>query len=69
VDVDDQGVAAYVVGDAPVLAISEQATGALAGSGGRHIVVGLDKDQVLAVAEAIADGEVDVVVATGAGDG
>ena len=69
VDVDDQGVAAYVVGDAPVLAISEQATGALAGSGGRHIVVGLDKDQVLAVAEAIADGEVDVVVVTGAGDG
>lgn len=69
VDVDPAGVAAYVVRAAPVLAVSEQSTGALAGAGGRNIVVGLDEGEVLAVAEAIADGDVNVVVTTGADGG
>ncbi len=69
VDVDSDGVAGYVVRDAPVLAVSEDRVGALAGSGNRHVVVGLSDDEVLAVAEAIADGKVDIVVTTGASDG
>lgn len=68
IDVGADGTASYVVRRAPVLALSDQATGALAGSGGRHIVIGLNADQVLAVAAAIADGEVDVVVTTGSND-
>ncbi len=69
VDVGDDGRARYVVRNAPVVTVSEQAAGALAGSAGRHIVVGLDEADVLAVAEAIADGDIDVVVSTGATDG
>lgn len=66
VDVDSDGVAHYVVRDAPVLAVSEGNVGALAGAGNQHLVVGLSEDEVLAVAEAIADGEVDIIVTTGA---
>lgn len=69
VDVTREGGAAYVVRDAPVLSVSEARTGALAGSGGEHLVIGVTAEQVLAVAEAIADGSVDVVVTTGAKDG
>lgn len=67
IDVDGEGAAGYVVRDAPVLAVSDEAAGAFTAAGGGHIVLGLDDDQVLNVAEAIADGEVDVVVTTGAG--
>lgn len=69
VDVNREGVAAYVVRRAPVLAVSRGPTGALAVAGGEHIVVGLEEDEVLAVASAIADGAVDVIVTTGALDG
>jgi Flp pilus assembly protein CpaB len=69
VDVTREGGASYVVRDAPVLSISEARTGALAGSGGEHLVIGVTADQVLAVAEAIADGSVDVVVTTGVDGG
>ena len=69
IDVGADGVARYVVRDAPVLTLADQATGALAGSGGRHIVIGLGEEEALEVAAAIADGDVDVVVTTGAIDG
>jgi Flp pilus assembly protein CpaB len=69
VDVTREGGASYVIRDAPVLSISEERTGALAGSGGEHLVIGVTADQVLAVAEAIADGSVDVVVTTGVNGG
>lgn len=70
VDVGKDGAAVYVVRDAPVLSVADEGTAALAGTGGgRHLVVGLDDEQVLAVARAIADGQVDVVVTTGTGDG
>jgi Flp pilus assembly protein CpaB len=65
VDVDPDGVAGYIVRDAPVLSVSEERVGALAGSSNRHVVIGLFDDEVLAVAEAIADGKVDIVVTTG----
>lgn len=68
VDVVD-GVATYVVRDAPVTAVSESGTGALSVGAESFLVVGLDSDQVLAVAQAIDDGRVDIVVTTGAGDG
>lgn len=67
VDVRD-GAARFVVRDAPVLRGPSGDPGAL-GSTGNHIVVGLEETQILAVAEAIADGSVDVVVTTGASDG
>lgn len=69
VDVDDDGTGEYVVRDAPVLAVSDAPTGALAGASRSHVVLGLAEDQVLAVAEAIADGEIDVVITTGLSDG
>lgn len=65
VDVDQDGVAGYVVRDVPVLAVPSPATGALSAAGREHLVLGLEDEAVLAVAEAIADGEVDVVVTTG----
>ncbi len=71
VDVVDvvEGVATYVVRDAPVLEVSSRATGALTVAAGDFLVIGLAEGEVLAVAEAIADGKVDVVVTTGAADG
>jgi Flp pilus assembly protein CpaB len=69
VDVDDEGVAGFVVRDVPVLAVSDSPTGALAGVGREHLVLGLEAEEVLALAAAIADGEVDVIVTTGSADG
>lgn len=69
VDVTREGGAAYVIRDAPVLSVSEARTGALAAGGGEQLVIGVTSDQVLAVAEAIADGSVDVVVTTGVDGG
>lgn len=68
VDVDAVGAATYVVRSAPVVGVSES-TGTLSVSSGSHIVVGLDAQAVLKVAAAIADGEVDVVLTTGASGG
>lgn len=69
IDIDDAGVASYVVRDVAVLAVDGSSQGALSGVGGGHLVLGVEGDQVLALAEAIDDGEIDVVVTTGAGDG
>lgn len=69
VDVDQAGVPRFVVTKAPVIGVSTAGTGALTGGGGHHLVVGLDSDGVLAVAAAIADDHVEVVLSTGAADG
>lgn len=66
VDVVGDGTAAYVARDVPVLAVDLPTTGALAAAGRSHVVLGVDESQVLALAEAVADGEVDVIVTTGA---
>lgn len=68
VDVVD-GVASYVVRDAPVLEVASGAAGALSVVTAEFLVIGLAEAEVLEVAEAIADGKVDVVVTTGASDG
>ena len=68
VDVDDQGVASFVVRNVEVVEVSAESSGALSG-GGRHIVIATSEDDVLAVVGAIADGRVDVVLATGAAGG
>lgn len=65
VDVRD-GVAVYVVRNAPVVSVPDTGAAGLVGGSVDHVVIGLDEDQVLAVAAAISDGEVDVVVTTGA---
>ncbi|HLV90665.1 MAG: hypothetical protein J5I28_01215 [Acidimicrobiales bacterium] len=59
------GVATYVVSDAEVVAVPEKASGAL-GSTGYHVVVAVDADEALALAEAMAAGKIDVVRSTGA---
>lgn len=69
VDVTRDGGATYVLRDAPVLAVSEGGSGSLAPTGGEHLVVGVTAEQAIAVAEAIADGAVDVIVTTGVGGG
>ena len=69
VDVDREGGARYVVRGAPVLAVSEDRSGALSVSSGRHLVLGVTAEQALELAAAIADGKVDVIVSTGADGG
>lgn len=60
------GVATYVVSDVEVLAVAERDAGALGSIGGYHLVVGVDGDQALAIAEAIDSGSLEVVRSTGA---
>ena len=62
------GVGRFVARDVPVLTAPSDGSGPL-GSSGRYLVVGVSEDQVLAVAEAIDDGHIDVVVTTGAAGG
>lgn len=69
IDVDGDGNASYVVRDVPVIAVSTEANGALVGGNEGYVVLGLEQSDTLAVAEAIADGRVDIVVTTGAGNG
>ncbi len=66
VDVGQDGIASYVVRAAPVISVSSVETGALTGTTHDHIVIGVDAGAALAVAEAIDDGSVDVIVTTGA---
>jgi Flp pilus assembly protein CpaB len=69
VDVGQDGVAAYVVRNVPVISVSSGDTGALATAGREYIVIGVDAPAALAVAAAIDDGAVDVIVTTGSGNG
>ena len=68
IDVVD-GEAAFVMADAQVVSVSSPATsgGITSGAAGDfYVVVEVDARQALAVAEALADGKVDVVRSTGA---
>jgi Flp pilus assembly protein CpaB len=69
VDVGPDDEAACVVRGVTVVAVSEPGGGALDVAGSQHVVLGLDESDVLAMAAAIADGSVDVVVTTGSVDG
>lgn len=59
-----EGVAGYVVSSAPVLDVLDR-TDALAGGGGFAVTLAVDAAEARCLAEALADGEVSVVVATG----
>jgi hypothetical protein len=69
VDVGSDGVAAYVVRGAPVISVSTGETGALTSSIREHIVIGVGAQEALAVAAAIEDGAIDVIVTTGSDSG
>lgn len=60
------GTARYVAVDIEVLAVSEEDGGALGGLGSYHLVVAADPDQILAMAEAIDSGSIEVIRSTGA---
>lgn len=69
VDVGDDGAARYVVRGAHVVGVADDVGGALSVPGGDHVVLAVEEADVLPIAEAIADGEVDLVVTTGSTDG
>ncbi|SRR5688572_15039558 len=69
IDVDGVGRADFVVRNVPVIAVSSEGSGAFVGSDQGYVVLGLEPSATLAVAEAIADGRVDIVVTTGVGNG
>lgn len=68
IDVDDAGKAGFVVRNVPVIAVSSESTGAFVGGDEGYVVLGLERSDTLRLAEAIADGRVDIVVTTGVAD-
>lgn len=62
----ENGVAAYVVSGVEVLGVAEQDRGGLGSIGEYHVVVAVDANQALALAEAIDLGSLEVIRATGA---
>ncbi len=60
------GAAAYVVSDVSVLSVADRDAAPLGAIGAYHIVVAVDAGQALLLAEAIADGSLEVVRSTGA---
>jgi hypothetical protein len=61
----DDGVAAFVVVDIEVVSIAADSAGALRSSD-HHLVVAIDANQALALAEAMAAGDINVIRSTGA---
>ncbi|MEX0864641.1 MAG: RcpC/CpaB family pilus assembly protein [Acidimicrobiia bacterium] len=61
----DDGVAAFVVVDIEVVSVAADGAGALRSSD-HHLVVAVDATQALALAEAMAVGDIDVIRSTGA---
>ncbi len=55
----------YVLANVEVLAVPAEARGSLTGAGGYYLVVAVNADQALAVADAIRGGQVEIVRATG----
>jgi len=55
----------YVLADVEVLAVPAEARSSLTGTGGYYLVVAVNADQALAVADAIRGGQVEIVRATG----
>ncbi|MFQ5522231.1 MAG: hypothetical protein ACE5F5_01450 [Acidimicrobiia bacterium] len=64
----EDGVASYVARDLEVVGVSEGERGSLGGLGAFHIVVAVDEEQALRLAEAIDGASMEVVRSTGAGD-
>lgn len=62
----ENGTAAFVVSDVEVLGVAETSSGGLGSIGDYHVVVAVDPEQVLALAEAIDLGSLEVIRATGA---
>lgn len=62
----DDGVASYVAADLVVVSVAEPSGGGIGGTGGFHIVVSVDADQALRLAEAMESGSVEVLRSTGA---
>jgi len=60
------GAAAYVVTDVSVLSVADRDAAALGAIGAYHVVVAVDADQALLLAEAITSGSLEVVRSTGA---
>jgi Flp pilus assembly protein CpaB len=61
----DDGVAAFVVVDIEVVSVAADSAGALRSSD-HHLVVAIDANQALALAEAMAAGDINVIRSTGA---
>ncbi len=59
------GIARYVATDLAVIALAEAEAGGLS-TGGYHITVAVDDEEALALAEAIANGSLEIVRSTGA---
>jgi Flp pilus assembly protein CpaB len=62
------GVARYVAVGIELLGISEDEGGSLGGLSSYHLVVAVDSDQALALAEAIDSGSIEIIRSTGASD-
>jgi len=62
----EDGIASYVAVDLGVLAVSEREGGSLGGLGSFYIVVAVDAEEALRLAEAIDAGSIEVVRSTGA---
>ena len=62
------GVAKYVAVGIDLLGVSEDEGGSLGGLSSYHLVVAVDSDQALALAEAIDSGSIEVIRSTGASD-
>lgn len=62
------GEAHYVAVGIELLGVSEEGGGSLGGLGSYHLVVAVDSDQALALAEAIDSGSIEVIRSTGASD-
>ncbi len=59
------GTARFVVSGAEVLAVARRDATALGGLGRFHLTIAVDAEQALCLAEAVDDGRVDVLLATG----
>ena len=60
------GLAEYIASDLEVVAVSDDAGGALGSIGGYHIVVNVEADQALALAAALDADSIELVRSTGA---
>jgi Flp pilus assembly protein CpaB len=58
--------AVFVVSGVRVIAVADRSSAVLGGVGAYHIVVGVDARQALALADAIAEGSIEVIESTGA---
>jgi Flp pilus assembly protein CpaB len=62
------GVAQFVAAGIELLGVSEDEGGSLGGLSSYHLVVAVDSDQALALAQAIESGSIEIIRSTGASD-